>query len=125
MPGTLPANSSLPVRLASGGTLLAAGLFLLAGIGSVAVRNGVFSAGIGAMLLVYAALIAAIGWACLRRLPLADGAVVAAALLHLLVGVSTARGSGAWWIWLFVALAAATLAAGVRTHVDELRAHQA
>ncbi|GAA1398152.1 hypothetical protein GCM10009599_28480 [Luteococcus peritonei] len=114
-------TSSLPVRLASGGTLATAALFLVTGIGSVAVRNGIFSAGIGAMLLVYAVLVAGIGWACLRRLPLADGAVVAAALLHLLVGVSTARGSGQGWLWLFVLLAGATLAAGVKAHVDDLR----
>lgn len=108
------------MALASGGTILAAALFLIAAIGSLAVNNGIFSAGIGVMLICYALLVAGIGWACWRRLPFADGAVVACALLHLLVGVSTARGSSQPALWLFVVLSLATLAAGVKAHVDAL-----
>lgn len=107
--------------LASGGTALAALVFLAAGIGSLAVRNGVFSAGIGAMLLVYGLIVLGVAWAAWRGQGWANGAMVASSLLHLLVGASTARGSHQPWMWAFAAVALVTLLAAGRLHLAELR----
>ncbi|MEL4545227.1 hypothetical protein AAEX63_05490, partial [Luteococcus sp. H138] len=91
-------------RIATGGTLLTAVGFLVVGVGSLLANNGIFSAGIAAMLILYAALLGLLARASGQGSGLATGAIVASALLHVLVGVSTARGSNQWWIWLFVAL---------------------
>ncbi|WP_394275885.1 hypothetical protein [Luteococcus sp.] len=96
-------------------------VFLAVGISSLLVDNGIFSVGIAAMLIVYAASLAGIAWLNHRALGLASGAVVASSLLHVLVGVSTARGSHRWWIWIFVALAVVTMVAGTRQHLAQLR----
>lgn len=107
--------------VATTGTTITAVLFLIVGIGSLLANNGLFSAGIAAMLVLYAALLGLLAKASRRGSGLATGGIVASALLHVLVGVSTARGSHQWWIWLFVALAAATMIAAAKVHLDELK----
>ena len=122
MPHIDPLEAPSPTSdVATLGTLVTAIVFLVVGIGSLLVNNGVFSAGIAAMLIVYALALGAIAWLNDRGLGLATGAVVASSLLHVLVGISTARGSHRWWIWIFVALAVVTLAAAVRQHLAQLR----
>lgn len=113
---------SLAQTCATGGTVLAALVFLFVGVGSLGVNNGVFSAGIALMLIGYAALLGLIARAAHTGWGPGNGAVVASSLLHMLVGVSTARGSNQWWLWIFVALAAATLVGALKAHLDEVKA---
>ena len=88
----------------------AAGLALaLLGLGTIIQWHGRFSLGVGAMLVLYGLGVLGIAWLGRRRHPLAFGAMTAASVLHALVVVSTARGSGAWWLWLLLVPVLATL----------------
>ncbi|MEL4357866.1 MULTISPECIES: hypothetical protein [unclassified Luteococcus] len=115
-------NRPMAHRLAVGGTALTAVIFLVVGAGSLLANHGVFSAGIAAMLVLYAALLAFLAQASHRGSGLATGGMMASAVLHVLVGVSTARGSHQWWIWLFVLLALVTAVCAAKVHLDELKA---
>lgn len=108
--------------VACGGTAAAAIVFLAVGIGSVSVSHGVFSTGIGVMLLVYALVVAVVAWLAWRGAPFGNGLMVASALLHTLVGISVAHGSRRGWLWLFVLLALVTLVAAVKVRLDEVTA---
>lgn len=111
-----------PLRaVATGATALFAAVFLIVGIASLLTNNGLFSAGIAAMLLMYGALLTAIAWGCWRGNRWANGAVVASNLLHLLVSISMARGSHQPAIHLFAVLALVGMVAGGRIHLDDLR----
>ena len=54
----------------------------------MAVRQALFSAGVGLMLVAYGLLVGVGAWAGIRRWPLARGLIVAPALLHVLVAGS-------------------------------------
>lgn len=108
-------------RIACGGTLLAAILFLGVGIGTLVQWNGLFSAGIALMLVLYAALLVLLARGAWRG-HRGGGGLVASSLLHVLVAVSTGRGSHAPWAYGLAAVAVVTLAGALKMHVDELKA---
>ncbi|MGO4955808.1 hypothetical protein ACTQ49_00800 [Luteococcus sp. Sow4_B9] len=109
-------------KLAIGGTIIAAVLFLVVGIGSLVVNNGIFSAGIAVMLILYACALLGLAWLSVKGLGgIANGLIAAAAVLHTFVAGSTAKGSDAWWLWIFAAVAAVTAIAAGKVHLDELK----
>lgn len=64
------------------------------GVGSMAVSDGIFSLGIGAVLIAYGALVLFGAWLGLRRNPWARGMIVAPALLHVATAVSIIQSGG-------------------------------
>lgn len=99
--------------MAVAGTALAAVAFMGVGLASMLQQHGVFSLGVGSMLLIYGALVALVALAGLKRWPLARGGLVASSLLHVMVGISTLQGSHAYWLLIPTALAAATLVGAI------------
>jgi hypothetical protein len=68
------------------------------GVGTVAQLHGRFSAGVGVMLLVYAAVLAWVGWSAWTLRFYARGMLVGTGLLHLFLAVSSmAAGNVAIW----------------------------
>lgn len=80
---------------------------------SMAVGRGTFALGVGAMLLVYAALVAVIGWLLVRRVSWADGLLVASGVLHLVVVISLVSSGGPAWILAFAAVAVLAVVAAM------------
>lgn len=83
-------------------------------------RHGMFSAGVGVMLLLYGLLLAALAVLAVRGVTLVTGMVVAAGALHVMVAVSLAL-NGAPWLWAGVPLPLMTVVAGVWARVREQR----
>ncbi|WP_420175353.1 hypothetical protein [Luteococcus sp. OSA5] len=117
----LSSNNATSRRVAIGGTWITAVVFLVVGVGSLLVDHGIFSAGIAVVLILYAAALGGLAWLAQKGLGLAIGLIAAAAVLHVMVAVSTARGSGEWWLWIFAVVAAATALAAGKVHLDELK----
>lgn len=107
-------SSRLPASLwvAIVGSGIFALAFLIVGIGALVQRHGRFSAGVGAMLLLYGAFVALAAWGAWRGASLSRGGIVTAALIHLFMGQSIAR-NGQPLAWLAFALALVTLVAAV------------
>ncbi|MGD8213540.1 hypothetical protein [Aestuariimicrobium sp. Y1814] len=80
-------------------TALTAALLVALAVFVMAQGHGRFSLGVGAALLGYGALVAAIAWLGWKRHPLGYGPLVGVTLLHGCVVASTAWGSQAWWLW--------------------------
>ncbi|HNV10408.1 MAG TPA: hypothetical protein PKN27_03635 [Propionibacteriaceae bacterium] len=99
-PAPAPASRPPSLILASGGTAATGATFAGVGIASMLVGHGLFSAGVGAMLVIYGVVVGGIGWAAWRRHLWTLGAMVASALLHLAVALSTAWGSASWPVGL-------------------------
>ena len=89
----VPSPRPLSLILASIGSILTGFVFVAVGVGSLLQGHGMLSAGVGAMLMIYGCAVGAIGWAAWTRHLWSLGAVIASALLHLAVAVSTASGS--------------------------------
>lgn len=104
------------------GTLTAVvGVAVLAvAVGSLAQRHGVFSAGVGAMLVLYGLLLVILAGLALRGAGVVTGMLVAAAVLHVMVSVSLAV-NGAPWLWAALPVLLATVVAGVWARVLEQR----
>lgn len=94
-------------------TAVAAAAFAVVGIVSILTRPSEFSLGVGAMLVIYAALVGAVAWLCWRRVSLASGTVVAAGLLHTLVLGSFVTSGHTPWLALLLPIPIATVVAGV------------
>lgn len=109
-----------PLIIAGVLTLLVGLALVIVGVAVVAQLHGVFSIGVGAMLLLYGLLVAAIGSVALRGRTWATGPVVAAAVLHVLVVVAVAGNANPlWWAALLPLLA--TVAAGVAARMRAQR----
>ena len=93
-------------------TLVAATALAVVGIVVVAQWHGLFSVGVGAMLLLYGLLVLFIGLAALRGRTWASGPVIAAAILHILVVAAIAGQASPWW-WAMLLPLAVTAVAGV------------
>lgn len=79
------------------------------GVGAIAQFHGRFSAGVGAMLLTYAAALGWVGYAAWRCRFYSRGVLVATGMLHLLVALSSlSAGNVAVWVSV-AALSAATV----------------
>lgn len=102
------------LAVASGGTALAALVFLFAGILSAQV-----SLTIGLALVAYALMVLAIAWSGWRGRRWAVGAMVFVALLHAAVSASMAPRQHFYWALLVVAVV--TLVAAARLHLGDLR----
>ena len=95
-------------------TWICAIALLVVAIAVMVSGRDVFSAGVGAMLIIYAALVVLVGWMAVKGRPPAQGLMVASGLLHVVVLVSLQRSGGPVWFWILAVIPAApTLAAGV------------
>lgn len=104
-----PATTPSPLRAALLLLALTGAALVLLGILTMLQRHGRFSVGVGGMLVLYGLGVIGLAWLGQRRHPLAFGAMTAATVLHALVVVSTARGSGVWWLWLVLVPVLVTL----------------
>ena len=106
------------------GTALFALAIIGIGLATALQRHGRFSAGVGAMLLIYGVFVAAVAWAGWRALPLARGGIVTGAIIHAMVAWTTAR-TGQPWAWpvfvlaLVILVCAVTPAATRYFHADD------
>ncbi|WCC80940.1 hypothetical protein O6R08_05715 [Cutibacterium equinum] len=75
-------------------------------------RN-VFGAGVGAMLVIYAVLVALVGWLAIKGRSSAQGLMVASGLLHVIVLVSLQRSGGPAWFWAMVVIPATVVVASL------------
>ncbi|MGJ6979402.1 hypothetical protein ACSDQ9_02560 [Aestuariimicrobium soli] len=124
-PETTPAPAGVagfrrPLMIAGLLTLLAAMALVAVGVAVVAQVHGIFSVGVGAMLLLYGLMVGAIGVVAVRGRGWSSGAVVAAAVLHVLVVVAIARHANPWW-WALLVPLVATAVAGVLARVRAQR----
>ncbi|EFS75363.1 hypothetical protein HMPREF9622_00229 [Cutibacterium modestum HL037PA3] len=76
----------------------------------IASGRDAFGAGVGAMLLIYAGLVALVGWLAIKGRSSAQGLLVASGLLHLVVLVSMQRSGGPVWFWALAVLPATVVA---------------
>lgn len=83
------------------------------GVASIAVGHGAFAAGVGAMLLIYAVLVAVVGWLVVRGVSWADGLLVASGILHLVIVISLVSSGGPAWILVFAAVAVLAVVAAM------------
>jgi len=95
--------------------------FVAVAIGTFAQVHGMFSTGAGAMLLIYALALMAIGFVAWRGLMMMSGLVIGAALLHVPATVELAM-HGAPWLWATLPVFIATAVLGVRARVLHQRA---
>lgn len=95
--------------------------FVGVGVASIAVRNALFSWGVGAMLMGYGALVLAIAWAGWRGFAFATGAMIAAALLHIVTVASYLSGPGWYWAALVLAVPLSTFIAALWQRVIAMR----
>lgn len=99
----------LAAALAAALTVLSGLAFAGTGVAVLVARRALFSAGVASMLLVYGALVAALGLMLWRLRSLAFGGTVACSLLHLLVLVNLARGSHTALFWILCVVPLSTL----------------
>ncbi len=99
------------VLVASLGTWLSALVIAGVGVASIVIGGGLFAAGVGAMLLIYAVLLGLVGWAAHHGTSWADGLLVASSLLHLIVVISLLSSGSPPWFLIFALRAAVVLVA--------------
>lgn len=83
-------------------TALVALAAVVVGVLSLAQRHGVFSFGIGAMLVLYALGLGFLAWGAIKGRAWSTGPVTAAAVLHVMVAASLAQDSTRWVLLLGV-----------------------
>ena len=93
--GRVPAT----VLGAAAGTWISTVVLLIVVIRVIVSGRDIFGAGVGAMLVIYAGLVALVGWLAIKGWSSAQGLLVASGLLHLVVLVSTQRSGGPAWFW--------------------------
>lgn len=96
--------------VAVAGAALAAAALLALAVASLASGHGQFSGGVALFLAGYAVVMGVAAWGLWRLSVLGRGPVVALSLINVIAGY-TFTGS-APWVWLFVAVSAATVVAG-------------
>ena len=94
-PGGIPTT----VLVATAGTWISSVALLVVAIRVIVSGRNMFGAGVGAMLIIYAGLVALVGWLAVKGRPSAQGLLVASGLLHLVVLVSMQRSDGPAWFW--------------------------
>ncbi|WP_022910394.1 hypothetical protein [Aestuariimicrobium kwangyangense] len=121
---TTPEHVRRPLIVAGGLTGAAAAALVVLGVVVAAQRHGIFSVGVGVMLLLYGLLVGAVAWWARRGRLWTTGPMVAAALLHLLVVVAIAPDANAWWWALVLPLAmTAALALVARVRAQRVEVH--
>ncbi|MDO4412049.1 hypothetical protein [Cutibacterium sp.] len=75
--------------------------------------HSIFSAGVAAMLVIYAILVALVGWLAIKGRSSAQGLMVASGLLHVIVLVSLQRSGGPAWFWVLAVIPAAAVVAAL------------
>ncbi|MSS45401.1 hypothetical protein FYJ43_04970 [Cutibacterium sp. WCA-380-WT-3A] len=114
--GRSPANHTVApvaVMVAVGGTWMSSAALLCVAIRVIASGRDTFSAGVGAMLIIYAGLVGLVGWLAVKGQSVAQGLLVASGLLHLVVLVSMQRSGGPVWFWGLAILPAVVTVASV------------
>ena len=94
-------------------TWICAIALLVVAIAVMVSGRDVFSAGVGAMLIIYAALVVLVGWMAVKGRPPAQGLMVASGLLHVVVLVSLQRSGGPVWFWILAVIPAAAVIASL------------
>lgn len=112
---TLQTNLHRPtwVLVAGFATWLSALAVGVVGVVSIAVGHGAFAVGVGAMLLIYATLVAVVGWLVVRGVSWAEGLLVASGILHLVVVISLVSSGGPAWILVFAGVAVLAVVAAM------------
>lgn len=87
------------VLVAVAGTWISTVVLLIVAIRVMVSGRDIFGAGVGAMLIIYASLVALVGWLAIKGRSSAQGLLVASGMLHLVVLVSTQRSGGPAWFW--------------------------
>ena len=98
------------VLVAAGGTWISSMALVVVAARVIASGRDAFGAGVGAMLLIYAGLVALVGWLAIKGRSSAQGLLVASGLLHLVVLVSMQRSGGPVWFWALAVLPATVVA---------------
>ena len=98
------------VLVAAGGTWISSMALVVVAARVIASGRDAFGAGVGAMLLIYAGLVALVGWLAIKGRSSAQGLLVASRLLHLVVLVSMQRSGGPVWFWALAVLPATVVA---------------
>ena len=98
------------VLVAAGGTWISSMALVVVAARVIASGRDAFGTGVGAMLLIYAGLVALVGWLAIKGRSSAQGLLVASGLLHLVVLVSMQRSGGPVWFWALAVLPATVVA---------------
>ncbi|MCP2378139.1 hypothetical protein [Cutibacterium modestum] len=101
------------VLVAAGGTWISSMALVVVAARVIASGRDAFGAGVGAMLLIYAGLVALVGWLAIKGRSSAQGLLVASGLLHLVVLVSMQRSGGPVWFWALAVLPATVVVASL------------